>query len=288
MNDLEQLRWHQLEVGQVLARLQTGKEGLSPEEAADRLRIFGYNELAVEERTLPLEILLRQIQSPLIYILLAAGVVTAVLRQYVDTGVILAVVVLNSVVGFVQEYRAEQALRALARMAAPKARVLRAGEELEIDPRDVVPGDVILLESGVKVPADLRLFRTLELQADESVLTGESLPVAKTVHPVPDPNAPLGDQVNMAFMGTNIVRGRGAGIAVATGMQTALGHISAQMRQVGEVKSPLQLRLSRFAQIVAILVIAVTALVFSLGLITGESLTTILLTAIATAVATVP
>src|SRR3990172_1727454 len=176
-NDSGQPRWHQLEAGQVLARLQTGKEGLSPGDAADRLRIFGYNELAVEERALPLEILLRQVRSPLIYILLAAGAVTTILRQYVDTGVIMAVVVLNSVVGFVQEYRAEQALRALARMTAPKPRVLRAGEELEIDPREVVPGDMILLESGVKVPADLRLLRTVELQADESVLTGESLPV---------------------------------------------------------------------------------------------------------------
>ncbi|MDP2662419.1 MAG: HAD-IC family P-type ATPase [Dehalococcoidia bacterium] len=288
MNDSRQPRWHQLEVDEVLSRLQAGRQGLSPENAAERVGRFGYNELEVDERALPLEILLRQIQSPLIYILLAAGAVTAILRQYVDTGVIMAVVVLNSVVGFVQEYRAEQALRALAGMTAPKARVLRAGVELEIDPQEVVPGDAVLLESGVKVPADLRLFRTLELQADESVLTGESLPVAKTIDPIADPNAPLGDQGNMAFMGTIIVRGRGAGIAVATGMQTALGHISAQVRQVGEVKSPLQLRLSRFAQIIAILVIAVTALVFSLGLITEESLTTILLTAIATAVATVP
>lgn len=178
MNDSRQLRWHQLEVDEVLSRLQAGRQGLSPENAAERVGRFGYNELEVDERALPLEILQRQIQSPLIYILLAAGAVTAILRQYVDTGVIMAVVVLNSVVGFVQEYRAEQALRALAGMTAPRARVLRAGVELEIDPREVVPGDAVLLESGVKVPADLRLFRTLELQADESVLTGESLPVA--------------------------------------------------------------------------------------------------------------
>lgn len=280
--------WHQLNIDEVLARLGTRREGLSDEEAARRLEKFGPNELAVAEQALPLLILLRQIRSPLIYILIAAGLVTAILGDYVDTAVILSVVVLNSIVGFTQEYKAEQSLRALARMAAPKARVLRDGDEREVDAREVVPGDVVLLESGVKVPADLRLFRTLELQADESALTGESQPVLKTTKPIADPNAPLGDQSNMAFMGTIAVRGRGAGVVVTTGMQTVFGHISAQLRRVGEVRSPLQVRLDRFTRLIALIVLGVTALVFVLGLFTGEALADVFVTAVATAVATVP
>ena len=288
MNGSTEARWHQLEVDEVLARLETGMEGLSVEEAARRLEESGPNVLAVEEPALPLLIFLRQIRSPLIYVLIGAGIVTALLGKYADTGVIVSVVILNSIVGFLQEYKAEQSLRALARLTAPRARVLRRGEEREIDAREVVTGDVVLLESGVKVPADLRLFRATELQADEAVLTGESLPVVKATEPIGDPNAPLGDRVNMAFMGTIVVRGRGAGVVVATGMQTVFGEVSAQVRSIGEVKSPLQVRLERFARLIALLVLGVTAIVFSLGFLTGERLADIFLTAVATAVATVP
>ncbi|MBI4491777.1 MAG: HAD-IC family P-type ATPase [Chloroflexi bacterium] len=282
------MRWHQLERDAVLARLQSGWDGLSGAEARRRLERSGPNELAVEERTLPLLILLRQVQSPLIYILLAAGAVTALLGKYVDTGVILSAVVLDAVVGFIQEYRAEQSLRALARLAAPTARVLRDGKERQIDARALVLGDLVLLESGARVPADLRLVRVVELQTDESVLTGESLPEAKTTAPIPDPTVPLGDQVNMAFMGTHVTRGRGTGVVVATGVQTAFGDLSAQMRQVGEVRSPLQVRLERFAWLIALGALGLTALVFSLGLLVGEPVADILLTAVATAVAAVP
>ncbi|MBI2953535.1 MAG: HAD-IC family P-type ATPase [Chloroflexi bacterium] len=285
---MERVAWHQLDIDDVAARLETTQEGLSTEEAKRRLERFGPNELVVGEAPLPLIILLRQIRSPLIYILIGAGVVTVLLGKYVDSAVILSVVILNSVVGFIQEYKAEQSLRALARMTAPKARVLRDGEEWEIDAREVVPGDVVLLESGVKVPADLRLFRSIELQADESTLTGESQPVLKKIEAIDDANAPLGDRFNIAYMGTIIVRGRGAGLVAATGMETVFGHVSAQVRRVGEVKSPLQARLDHLARLIALLVLAVTALVFLLGLLTGEPMADVLLTAVATAVATVP
>ncbi|MBI2940427.1 MAG: HAD-IC family P-type ATPase [Chloroflexi bacterium] len=288
MNNGVQVRWHQFTVDEVLARLATERTGLSDAEARRRRQQFGSNELVAEERALPLVILFRQVQSPLIYILLAAGLASALLGKYVDTGVIFTVVILNSVVGFVQEYKAEQAMRALARLMAPRARVLREGEERDIDPRDLVPGDVVLVESGVRIPADLRLFRAIDLRVDESILTGESLPVAKTTGTIADPNAPLGDRINLAFTGTIVVRGRGAGAVVATGLRTAFGRISAQVGQVGEVRSPLQRRLDQFARVVALLVVGVTALVFSLGLVTGEPLADIFLTAVATAVATVP
>ncbi|MHB0870958.1 MAG: cation-translocating P-type ATPase [Chloroflexota bacterium] len=288
MGDRAEGRWHQLDVDRLLSALATSLDGLSEEEANRRLERYGPNELAAGERALPITILLRQLRSPLVYILLAAAVATILLGQYVDTGVILAVVVLNTVVGFVQEYKAEQALRALARMMVPRATVLRDGEEREIDSRRLVPGDVVLLESGARVPADLRLLRAVDLQADESTLTGESVPVTKATEPIPDPDLPIGDRINMAFMGTSVVRGRGAGLVVETGTHTIFGRISAQVGRVGEVKSPLQLRLDRFSQVIALAVLGVTALVFVLGLSLGESLAAVFLTAVATAVATVP
>ena len=288
MDANEQVPWHQLTVDDARARLQTGEEGLPVQEAERRLQVFGPNVLAAEGGVSPVRILLRQLQSPLIYILILASVVTILLGDLVDTVVILAVVILNSVLGFVQEYKAEQALQALARLAAPKARVLRDGQEQQIDAAELVPGDLVLLETGARVPADLRLVRAIELQADESALTGESVPVAKTVQPIPNRDAPLGDRRNMAYLGTVIVRGRGAGLVVATGMQTVFGGISAQVRQVGEVRTPLQVRLDQFARVVAVAVLGVTVLVFVLGLLAGEPLVDILLTAVATAVATVP
>ncbi|TAK34586.1 MAG: HAD family hydrolase [Chloroflexota bacterium] len=280
--------WYQLNAEDVFARLGTGRDGLSHQEAARRLDEHGPNRLAADEVALPVTILLRQIRSPLIYVLIGAAIVTVLLGKYVDTGVILAVVVLNSVVGFIQEYKAEQALRVLAQLVSLHARVLRGGEELEIDASEVVPGDVVLLESGTKVPCDLRLFRVLDLQTDESILTGESLPVVKKTDPIPILDAPLGDQTDMAFMGTIIVRGRGAGVAVATGMSTVFGEISAQVRRAGETRSPLQVRLDQFARLIALVVLGVTAIVFVLGLTTGESLADVFLTAVATAVAAVP
>jgi Ca2+-transporting ATPase len=288
MNRGEHPPWHHLEVDEVLERLRTMREGLSSEEAKRRLQRFGPNRLATEEAIQPAQILLRQMQSPLIYILIAAAVVTALLGALIDTAVILAVVVLNSALGFIQEYKAEQALRALARMAAPKARVLRDGREQDIDAQAVVPGDVVLLESGNRVPADLRLLRAVDLQADEAILTGESIPVTKQTEPVPNHEAPLGDQFSMAFSGTSVARGRGTGVTTRTGMQTAFGRISAQVRRVGEVRTPLQVRLDRFARLIAIIVLGATALVVVLGFLLGEPLAAILLTAVATAVATVP
>ncbi|MGI5837867.1 MAG: cation-translocating P-type ATPase [Chloroflexota bacterium] len=288
MSDRAELHWHQLSVDRVLDNLDTTLEGLSPEEAARRLESYGPNEIVVEEQALPIVILLRQVKSPLIYILLAAGLATILLGEYIDALVIFSVVVLNTVVGFVQEYKADQALRALTAATAPKARVLRDGEQREIPSREVVPGDVVILESGVKVAADLRLFRSYELQVDESILTGESLPVTKSIDPIKDPDLPLGDRINMAFSGTSVVRGRGSGVVVATGMDTVFGHISEQVGEVGEFDSPLQRRLGQFAQLIAVLVLGVTALVLLLGLASGESLEEILLTAVATTVATVP
>ncbi len=280
--------WYRLDVEEVLRRLKSRREGLTGAEAAARLARVGPNVLAEQGRTHPLLIVLRQIQSPLMYILFVAGLVSLALQHLTDAAVIFVVIVIDGIIGFVQEYKAEAALQALARLTAPRARVLRDGEAREIPARDLVPGDVVLLESGTEVPADVRLFRVFDLEVDESILSGESLPVTKTVEPLLAEHLPLGDQTNMAFLGTTVVRGRGAGVVVATGMRTVLGRISAEIRGVTEPATPLQRQIDRFSRIVAIATVLVTLIVFGLGALRGEPLADIFLTAVATAVATVP
>src|SRR5579884_2781925 len=280
--------WYRLDVDEVFQRLESQREGLTSAEAAARRERVGPNLLAEQERTNPLLILVRQVQSPLMYILIAAGLVSLALQHLTDAAVIVVVIVIDGIIGFAQEYKAEQALRALARLVAPRARVMRDGEAREIPARDLVPGDVVLLESGSEVPADMRLFRVFDLEVDESILSGESLPVAKTVAPILAEHLPLGDQTNMAFLGTTVVRGRGAGVVVATGTRTVLGRISAEIRSATEPTTPLQRRIGRFSRVIAIATVLVTLIVFGLGVLRGEPLAEILLTAVATAVATVP
>ncbi|MGQ9676172.1 MAG: cation-translocating P-type ATPase [Chloroflexota bacterium] len=281
-------RWHVMAATEVLQELETGPEGLSSAEAQRRLERFGPNSLPGEDGVSRLDILLGQIRSPLIYVLIAAAVAALFLGDLADVAVILAVVVLNSVVGFIQEYQAEQSLRALARIISPTARVVRDGGERDIDARELVPGDVILLESGVRVPADARVVREYELRVDESTLTGESLPVPKTAEAMENARATLVDQRNMIFLGTLILRGRGAAVVVATGLDTALGEVSTQVRRIGAVETPLQVRLGQLASYIVLAVGALSLVVVVLGLLAGDALSQIALTAISMAVATVP
>ncbi|MDH4164228.1 MAG: HAD-IC family P-type ATPase, partial [Nitrospirota bacterium] len=206
---------YQRDGSDVLRSLASSEQGLSLPEVRKRLAEHGPNRLGEEDRISKMKILVGQFTSPLIYILLIAAVVTALLEEVVDSGVILTVVVLNAAIGFFQEYRAEESVRALKKLVVPKARVVRDGREHEIDSADLVPGDIVLLSSGVKVPADIRLVKALELKTDESMLTGESLPAQKTVMPIAEQNLPPGDQRNMAFLGTVVVNGRGRGVVVA-------------------------------------------------------------------------
>src|SRR5690606_6495424 len=208
-------------------------EGLSPDDAGARLATYGPNELERERLTPGWSTALHQFTDPLIYILLIAAVVTLALRDYTDTGVILAALLPNAVIGYSQERRAQQAMRALEDMSAPHAEVVRGGQVREIESRDVVPGDVVVLASGARVPADLRLFRVQELQVDESALTGESMTVAKSVEELSDESRVPGDQFNMVFSGTIVTRGRGWGYVVRTGAETEIGRIATAIRQVG-------------------------------------------------------
>ena len=285
---MEKLTWYQLGARETFERQKTSENGLRREEAEKRLDRFGFNKLVEEERVSKLRILCHQFTSPLIYILLVAGGVTILLREYIDSGVIFSVVLLNALIGFIQEHKAEKGVRALIKMVVPKAKVVRDGEEKEIPSEEVVPGDMVLLTSGTKVPADLRLVHTIELRVDESMLTGESVPVEKTTAPLQADNLIPGDQRNMAFMGTIVVSGRAKGIAVETGQRTVLGQIAEKVREVAVLKTPLQDKLDRFARVIGGVVLVFSSLVFLAGVLLGSGMSEMFLVAVATAVSAIP
>jgi Ca2+-transporting ATPase len=280
--------WYRMEAEQVLLDMKTRESGLTETEARERLALHGPNRLAGEHEINRFRIFLNQFTSPLIYILLAAALVTVLLREYTDAGVILFVVLLNAVIGFLQEYRAEESVRALRRLEVPKARVIREGREREIPSEELVPGDIVLLASGARVPADLRLARSLELSVEEAMLTGESLPASKVSSSLQESNLTPGDQRNMAFMGTIVLSGRGRGIVVATGSSTVLGGIAREVREVGSAKAPLQQKIERFAHMIGILVLGASVLLFLAGLLVGEAVKDMFMTAVTAAVAAVP
>jgi magnesium-transporting ATPase (P-type) len=282
------MNWYQLEVNQLFSELDTSEHGLSDAEARERLKQVGPNKLAEAEKISRLRILLHQFKSPLIYILLIAAVVTFFLEEYKDTGVIAAVLLLNALIGFIQEYKAEKQVQALKKMVVAKARVLRDGKEVEINGEEVAPGDIVLLASGGRVPADVRLLKTIEFKADESMLTGESIPAEKKSEVIPEDNLTPGDQLNMAFMGTVVVNGRGKGVVVATGQRTVLGLIAKDVQEVGVTKSPLQEKIDRFAHAIGIIVLVAATLLFLVGILVGESAKDMFMTAVAATVATIP
>jgi Ca2+-transporting ATPase len=279
--------WHGVEREVVERVLDTGGRGLTSPEAAARLALHGPNQLDEEPAPSALSVLVRQFRSPLIYILLAAMVVTLLLGEHLDSAVIAVVLALNALIGFTQERKAEGAVRALTRLVVPSARVLRDGHDREIDSRELVVGDVVLLESGAKVPADLRVVSTTALLVDESLLTGESDPVVKSPEPVAV-DAGLPDRTCMAYTGAIVTSGRGAGIVVATGEATELGAIAGLMRSETDTATPLQRRMDRFARIIGLVVGAGAVLAFVSGMALGEPAHEMFLVAVALAVSAVP
>lgn len=282
------MNWYQLSVKETFNKLNTSENGLSEKDVKERLSKFGPNKLAEEESISKLKIFFHQFTSPLIYILLIAGIITLLLKEFIDSGVIFAVVILNAVIGYFQEYKAEESVRALKKMVVPKAKVLREGKEKEINSEELVPGDIVLLYSGVRVPADLRLFKTIELKIEEAMLTGESVPADKSIHTLNEANLTPGDQINMAFMGTIVVSGRAKGIVVATGKITLLGSIAQEVKETGLVKAPLQEKIYNFARSIGFIVLIASFLLFFLGILIGESAKEMFMTAVAAAVATIP
>lgn len=282
------MNWYQLHIKEIIQKLGTSEEGLTDNEATERLKQYGPNKLIEEEKISKLKILFHQFTSPLIYILLAAAVVTALLKEYIDTSVIMAVVILNAVIGYMQEYKAEQGVRALKKMLIPRAKVLRNGREKEINSEELVPGDIVLLASGIKVPADLRLYKTNELKIEEAMLTGESIPAEKSTSAISEDNLTSGDQKNMTFMGTIVVSGRAKGIVVETGERTVLGQIAEKVREVSSIKTPLQDKLERFAKLIGIVIIGFSAVLFGVGLLHGSKVSEMFMVAVATAVSAIP
>jgi Ca2+-transporting ATPase len=284
-----QTAWHCMTAEQAVGQLRSDTvTGLSRGEAAVRLGAHGPNALAEGRKRSLAGILLGQFRDFMILVLLAAALIAGLVGEPQDTIAILVIVLLNAIIGTVQEYRAERAVAALRRMAAPEARVRRNGELASIPAVELVPGDMVLLEAGDIVPADLRLVEAVDLQTDESTLTGEAHPVSKDIAALQDTDLPLGDRCNLVFKDTHVTRGRGAGVVVATGMATELGHIAGLLGAAGVVKTPLQERLTRFGRYLALAVLAICALVFAAGLLQGQPLALMFLTAVSLAVAAIP
>ncbi len=281
-------RWETLEVRESFDLLASDEAGLSAAEAEKRLAEVGPNVLAAEEKLNLFGILLHQFKSPLIYILLVAASVTFFLAEYIDMAVILAVVFLNAVIGFIQEFKAEQGVRSLKKMVQAKARVLRDRREREIPGSQLVPGDVVYLAAGMRVPADLRLIHVLDLRIDESMLTGESLPSDKLTDRLWEENLTPGDMKNMGFMGTTVVYGRGRGLVVETGPRTVIGDIAEKVQEVPVGKAPLQEKLDSFARFLSLTVGTISVLIFSLGIYKGERLSEMFIAAVAIAVSAIP
>jgi Ca2+-transporting ATPase len=280
--------WHAVPAPDAFDLLRSRPDGLTGSEARKRLERYGPNELQETRRISPWQILLEQFKNVLIIILLIATVISFFLGHGLESVVIAVIVLFAVLLGFVQEYRAERAIEALRQMTAPTATVMRDGEEVRIPARELVPGDVILLSTGDRIPADARLIEAINLQVEESALTGESVPVEKHVHPLGYDNLPLGDRRNMVYAGTSVTYGRGRALVVATGMHTEFGKIARMLQTVETVRTPLQENLDRVGNVLARAAFVVVGLIVALGLLRGQPVIDMLIFGIALAVAVVP
>jgi Ca2+-transporting ATPase len=283
------MNWHLTDIQEILSHLNADQQnGLTQAEASARVEKYGANELVERGGRTPLKILWEQITATMVLILIGAAVVAGLLGDYKNTISILAIVILYAMLGFFQEYRAEKAIAALKKMSVPNVRVIRDGNLKEVSARELVPGDVLQLETGNVIPADVRLLEAVNLRIQEAALTGESEPIEKHTATLTGEDLPLGDRRNMAYMGTVITQGRGLALVVSTGMKTELGKIADLIQQVQQEETPLQRRLDQLGKNLAIIGIGIAALIFVLGLLRGDALRHMLLTAVSVAVAIVP
>jgi len=281
------MNWHSLRITEVFELLGTNEQGLSAIAAEEKLQQTGPNELEEGKKKSIAGMLLAQFKDVMILILLAAAIVSGIIGDLTDTIVILVIVLLNAIIGFFQEYRAEKAMQALKQMAVTQARVLRDGNSNWLPATVLVPGDVVLLEAGNAVPADVRIIESINLKIEEAALTGESQAIDKITHSIEADDLPVGDKKNMAFKGTFVTYGRGSGIVIATGMQTELGRI-AKMLQEDETLTPLQQRMASFGKKLSVLVLFLCVLFFVAGWLRGEDVVKMVLTSISLAVAAIP
>ncbi|MCS6922085.1 MAG: HAD-IC family P-type ATPase [Elioraea sp.] len=280
--------WHALPAEEVMTRLGVGLDGITEREGILRLVRYGPNELPEPRRTPAWRRFLAQFENVLIQVLLAAAAVTAVLGHWVDTAVIVAVCVINALVGFIQEGRAEAAMKAVRSLLSHRASVIREGKRKSLDAGDIVPGDIVLLEPGDRVPADVRLIAARGLAIQEAILTGESVPVMKSAEPVAE-TAPLGDRTSMAFSGTVVAAGIGKGVVVATGASSEIGRISGMLARVETVQTPLLRAMSRFGRTLSVLILSIAAATFAFGVLVRDfAVGEMFLAAVGIAVAAIP
>ncbi len=280
--------WHCLSTEQVFRDTKSSPQGLSSKEAATLLQEKGPNQLVEKAKRTLFMLFLDQFKDFMIIVLIIAAVVAGLTGDAADTIAIVVIVILNAVIGFVQEFRAEKAMAALKKMAAPEATVMRDGLLATVPAQSLVPGDVVYLDTGKIVPADLRLAEAVNLRIEEAALTGESVPVEKNTGAILEKELPLGDRKNMVYKSTFVTYGRGIGIVVATGMATEIGNIAKMLQDEDEVKTPLQKRLAQFGKRLAMAILGLCAIFFVAGIIRGEEIVLMLLTAISLAVAAIP
>lgn len=282
-----EIKWYQRSVDETFEILKTSSNGLSSTEVKKRLKKYGYNEISFKQIS-PFLRFIRQFNNPLIYVLIAAAVFTTFIGELIDTAVILGVVIANTTIGFIQEGKAESSIEALEKMMVPECTVLRDGERKSIWARELVPGDVVILGSGAQVPADLRLFHVKNLHADEAALTGESVPVSKSVEDILASEIPPADQKCIAFSGTFITEGSGQGIVIVTGEKTEMGKIAEIMKETHEIKTPLIKKMDKFTEIIVIAIIVIAFLNFMLSLWFGYGFIYSFMASSSLAVAAIP
>lgn len=280
--------WHNISSAEAVKKLQSDPErGLSSAEARLRQDKFGFNKLPEEKPLSQFKILLEQFQSPMIYILLVAGLVTIFLKEYTDATVILAAVALNTIIGYIQESKSSKALRELHKVLSLKAVVIRDGHEEEVAAEELVPGDIVLLQAGDKIPADGRLLNNYDLKVNEAALTGEWLAAAKTVE-VLDQGTPLADRDNSVYMGTIVEDGRAQIIITAIGLETEIGRITSLVKETKEDKTPYQKKLAHFSKVIGIIIALICLTIFIEGILTGGEFVEMFITAVAVAVSSIP
>jgi calcium-translocating P-type ATPase len=283
-----EVSWYRATTEETFSLLETRKEGLSKDEASLRLSKHGYNEVETKKKHGPVYLFIKQFANPLIYVLMAAAIITFILDEYADSAVITGVVLANAIIGFIQERKAEHALESLAKMMQPEAIVIREGVRKLIPSRELVVGDVVLLEAGSRVPADLRVFQNKNLRIDESALTGESMAVEKNSIPIPGEDIALGDKKNMAFSATLITQGIGMGIVVSTGTMTEIGKISELIRDTETISTPLTRTVNRLGNMLFKVIVFISIFTYIVGILQGFEKLEIFLATVSMAVAAIP
>ncbi len=284
----DKMAYYTIESNKCLSIFDTTLSGYSTQKASELLEQYGKNTLTEQKSKSLISKLLEQFKNVMVIILLAAAVISGLLGEITDSIIILIVVIINAIVGIIQESKAEKALSALKDMSAPYAKVIRNNELMRIKAEDLVPGDIVVLEAGDHVPADMRLIECASLKIEEASLTGESVPSEKSTEAIEGTDIPLGDRKNMAYMNSNVTYGRGKGIVIATGMNTEVGTIAKFLTQNEAEQTPLQRKLEELGKYISIAVVVICILIFTVGILSGREIFDMFLTSISLAVAAIP